>query len=497
MILAAGAAATVIVWHWPQRSQQHTNLDLAKVGLATAGTVALWCLLFSRLPWKIRLITLATGLLAVGALAATLRVRGVDGNLVPIVEWRWKSQTMAPIKPGATTTGVSPPEGAADFPQFLGPARTGVLAGPDLAVDWSAQPPVPLWRRPVGLGWSGFAVAGGVAVTQEQRESEEGVAAYELATGRPLWWHGDPVRFTSTLAGDGPRATPTIAGSRVFTLGSTGIVNCLDLVTGRRIWGKDLIREAGGRQPDWGYAGSPLVMDDLVVVNPGAGEGRGLMACAIDDGSVRWTGGTGSPSYSSPLLAALGESRQILLFGSALTGHDAATGASLWSFPWPGGHPHVAMPVQVSATDWVLSSGYGTGSGRISVTRDAAGTWSAREVWRTNRLKSKFSNPVLHRGHLYGLDDGVLACLDADSGELKWRDGKYGHGQVLLIGARLLVMAEKGDVALVDPHPDALRELTRFPALSGKTWNPPALAGEYLLVRNDAEAACYRLPLAR
>lgn len=258
-----------------------------------------------------------------------------------------------------------------------------------------------------------------------------------------------------------------------------------------------MLREAGGHQPEWGFAASPLVMNDTVVINPGGGEGRSLMACRLDDGSVQWTGGTGNPSYSSPLLATIGDTRQILLFGSALTAHDPATGAPLWSFPWPGGHPHVAMPVQVSPSDWILSSGYGTGSGRITVSRDPAGAWSAREVWRTNRMKSKFSNPVMHRDHLYGLDDGVLACLDTDSGELQWRDGKYGHGQVLLVGNRLLVMAEKGDVVLVDPQPAGWRELTRFPALSGKTWNPPALAGEILVVRNDIEAACYRMPVAR
>jgi outer membrane protein assembly factor BamB len=440
-------------------------------------------------------LTLLTGIVMAGALAGGFRIRGVDGNLVPILEWRWGTRAIP--QPTATTPSpaVEAPPGATDFAQFFGPNRDGVLAGPRLTTDWSAQPPERLWRQPVGAAWSGFAVAGGVAVTQEQRGPEEGVAAYDLATGRPLWWQADQTRYTSTLAGEGPRATPTIAGSRVLTVGATGVFNCLDLTSGQVVWRKDFLGEAGATQPDWGFSGSPLVLDDMVVLNPGGGANRALMACSITDGAVRWTGGTGGPSYSSPLVTTLGGVRQVLLFGGSLTAHDAGTGAVLWSFPWPGGHPHVAMPVRVGEADWILSSGYGTGSARLTVARDETGNWSATEVWRTNRMKSKFSNPVLHRGHLYGLDDGVLACLDVATGELKWRDGKYGHGQVLLVGEHLLVMAEKGDVVLVDPQPDSLRELTRFSALTGKTWNPPALAGAYLVVRNDVEAACYRLPV--
>ena len=495
-MLIAALAAGIAIWFWPQRSQQHTNLDLAKLGLATLGAVGLWLLAFSRLPGRVRVVTLLAGIVLAGALAGGFRIRGVDGNLVPIVEWRWGTRDLPKPSTATPLPAVAAPPGASDFAQFLGPSRDGVLAGPRLAADWSARPPQRLWRQPIGPAWSGFAVAGGVAVTQEQRGEEEGVAAYELATGRPLWWHADRTRYASTLAGEGPRATPTIAGSRVLAVGATGVLNCLDLASGRVRWRKDFIKEANGTLPDWGHSGSPLVFEDLVVANPGGGENRALMACAIADGTVRWTGGTGGPSYSSPLLATLRGVRQILLFGGSLTAHDAATGEVLWSFPWPGGHPHVAMPVRVGDADWILSSGYGTGSARLTVAREGSGKWSATEVWRTNRMKSKFANPVLRLGHLYGLDDGVLACLDAVTGELKWRDGKYGHGQVLLTGDHLLVMAEKGDVVLVDPQPDRLRELIRFAALSGKTWNPPALAGEYLVVRNDMEAACYRLPVA-
>jgi len=492
---AAVAAAVIVVWVVPHRSQQHVNLNLARILLIALGAAALWLLALSRLPWRTRWLVLGLTVLALGALPAVFRIHGVDGNLIPIVEWRWKSPATIP---SAITSPLETPStvvGAADFPQFLGPHRTGALDGPRLAADWTARPPKLQWRQPVGAGWSGFSIAGAIAVTQEQRAEEEVVAAYDLATGRPLWTHADRVRYASVLAGVGPRATPTIVDDHVIALGATGRLNCLERTTGRLLWSINVVEDNGAQIPDWGVSGSPLVIDDLVVVNPGGPENRTLAAYAIADGSRRWTGGTRGATYSSPLAATVDGTPQILLFGGGLTGYDARTGTVLWEFPWPGGHPHVAMPVRLSETDWMLSSGYGTGSGRISLARAPDGTWSASEIWRTNRLKSKFANPVVHRGHAYGLDDGVMACLDAATGKLQWRDGKYGHGQILLVGEHILVMAEKGEVILLDPQPDRLHELTRFSALTGKTWNPPALAGRFLVVRNDQEAACFRLPV--
>ncbi|MFN0125672.1 MAG: PQQ-binding-like beta-propeller repeat protein [Verrucomicrobiales bacterium] len=500
-IVLASAATLAILWIVPHRSQQHFNLDFARVVLGTLGAMAIWLLWLSRLPWRVRWTVVGSLLGALAILATVFRLHGVDGNLVPILEFRWARHTLPPPLSLATPSTASAPigqaPGAADFPQFLGPNRNGILDGPALATDWAGHPPARLWRQAVGAAWSGFAVAGSIAVTQEQRGESEMVVAYDLSTGRLLWSHADSARFASELAGEGPRATPNIAGDRVFTVGATGLLNCLLLETGRVLWSKDVVTENAGRQPDWGLSGSPLVFGDTVVVNPGGDSNRSVVAYAVHDGSVRWAAGTGGASYSSPLATTIEEIQQVLLFGGSLVGHDARLGTVLWTYPWPGGHPHIAMPVQITLSDWILSSGYGTGSGRISIQRDASGQWSANEVWRTNRFKSKFANPVKHRGHLYGLDDGVLACLDAATGDLRWRDGKYGHGQVLLVGDGLLVMAENGEVALIDPQPDGQKELARFRALNGKTWNPPALAGEYLVVRNDKEAACYRLPTRR
>jgi len=495
-IFLASAIACLVVFTIPHPSRQHLNIQLAQVFFFTFGALLIWLIFGSRLRKKIRILLLAGILILIGGIAASFRIHGVTGNLVPILEPRWASHRLqAPIVIAATNKQlVASIPGASDFPQFLGPTRNGILIGPRLQTNWTTHPPSLLWRQPIGTAWSGFVVSGSLAITQEQRGEEELVVAYELLTGKVVWSHNSKTRYFTTLAGEGPRANPSIARGRVFAQGATGILSCLDLATGRLIWEKDILQENQARVPGWGQSSSPLVMDDLVVVSTGARQDRSLVAYRCGDGAPAWSAGSDDETYCSPTLLTLAGIPQIVLFSDSLISHDPATGKELWRFAWPHGHPHVAMPVQVNGTDLIVSSGYGTGSGRVRVQRDSSGVWNAAPVWRTNRLKAKFTNPVLFGHYIFGLDDGILACLDAETGDQRWKDGRYGHGQTLLVRDLLLVTAENGEVLLVDPQPDRLRELCKSPSLSGKTWNPPALAGEYLVVRNDKEAACYRLP---
>ena len=368
---------------------------------------------------------------------------------------------------------------------------------PRLARDWKAQEPQRLWLQPVGAGWSGFAVVGSRAITQEQRGENEAVVCYDLLSGAPLWSHAYAAHFQSALAGEGPRATPTVAGRRVYTLGSTGILNCLDVETGKLLWSKDIMRDNQAKVNEWGTSCSPLIVDDLVVVSAGGRENRSLVAYRAATGDFVWGGGTDGAGYSSPCLVSLAGVAQILIFNAGgVSAHDPATGTNLWKYHWPGGHPHVSMPIVLPEDRLLVSSGYGVGSELLKIQRDSGGQFAATRIWKSNRLKAKFTNLIYRDGYIYGLDDGIMVCLDASSGEQKWKEGRYGHGQEILAGDVLLVTAESGEVLLLDPNPQESRELARFSALKGKTWNPPALAGQYLLVRNDKEAACYRLPLA-
>ena len=501
VILALAVVATVGIRLGPKTSFQQKNIATAQVVIVSLGLGLLWVLFLSRLRWRVRL-TVFGGVVGMIALTAGLfKIHGVTGDLLPILEWRWKQpDAMAmpvgqPASPASRATSLL--QTTNDFPQFLGPQRNATVTGPVLARDWKTQPPQKLWSQPIGAAWSGFAVLGNSAVTQEQRGEEEMVVAYDLPTGKVLWSHADPAHYNTIIAGDGPRATPTIVSNRVYTLGATGLLNCLDLETGARIWSKDIIKDNQAKLNGWGMSGSPLVIDHKVIVNAGGANDRSLVAYDAASGDFVWGGGNAGADYSSPLVATLAGVRQILIFTGRVSAHDVVSGKVLWEYPWPGGHPHIAMPVILPGDRVLITSGYGTGSELLQIKNAADSKWSATRIWKSIRLKAKFTNVVYRDGFIYGLDDGILVCLDAADGSLKWKEGRYGHGQVILSGPLLLVTDEGGDMVLVEPVPEEPRELTRFTALHGKTWNPPALAGEYLVVRNDKEAACYRLPVAK
>jgi outer membrane protein assembly factor BamB len=353
-----------------------------------------------------------------------------------------------------------------------------------------------VWRQVVGPAWSSFAVEGDIAVTQEQRAGDELVVAYDLPTGRPLWSHADKARYETVVAGVGPRATPTIAGGRVYAQGATGILNALELRTGRLLWSHATVGENGASEPTWGKSGSPLVVGGRVVVSVGGTEGRSLVAYDARSGEKAWAGGHDGASYSSPLLVTLAGRPQIVIFNQgSVAGHDPDTGALLWEHPWPSEQPNVAQPLPLGGDRLLFSAGYGVGSKVFAIASDGSTGLHATLEWESPRLKSKFANLVFHDGFVYGLDDGVLTCLDPATGERRFKGGRYGHGQILLVGGLLLVQTEEGEAVLLEPSPDGARELARFPLLDGKMWNPPALVGSRLLVRNDREAALYELPL--
>jgi outer membrane protein assembly factor BamB len=488
-------------------SQQWRNIHSMQTCVVAVVLLLIWALLWSRMRWQVRLLAFGSVIGFIGLMMGMFRIHGVTGDLVPVLKFRWSR----PGLPQGSSAGGRTTETSSSslsiisamltnsYPQFLGPDRNATVPeGPRLARNWSSQPPQKLWRQPVGPAWSGFAIAGNRAITLEQRGDEECVVCYELLTGKVLWTHSDKARYFTTIAGEGPRTTPSLVGDKVVTLGGTGILNCLELASGKVTWSKDIISENQSHVPEWGVAGSPLVLGDRVIVNPGGTQGRSLVAYRLSNGEFAWGGGDDNASYSSPCGATLGGVPQILIFDNhAIFGHDAASGRVLWQHPWDSKQPHVAVPVALDGDRVLASSGYGVGSELLQVTRDPTGTFTVNRLWKTNRLKAKFNNLVTRNGYVYGLDDGILACLDLATGELKWKDGRYGHGQFILVRDLLFIIAENGELALLDPVPTERRELTKFQALNGKTWNPPALVGEFLLVRNDQEAACYRLPLAR
>lgn len=441
------------------------------------------------LRWPVRLRMLALWVTISVAGMAAIRVEGMTGDTRMVFAWRFGGDAMAaPAQPtdAAVTLDVTPTPD--DFPQFLGPNRNGVV--PEAKIGKLVE----RWRREVGTGWGSFAIVGGYAFTQEQRGESECVTCYRVADGVPQWTHADATRFAG-LGGVGPGATPSVAGGRVYSVGATGLLNCLDAATGKPHWHVDLLRECNAKNLEHGACASPLVDGDRVIVCSTRRGGPSLLAFQAETGQLLWQAGDHTAGYSSPALAEIGGVPQIVLFDSnGVTGHARDKGSELWHFEWnPVSGVNASQPlVGVTGPDRVLiSTGYGKGATLLRIVK-GDGRWSAEAVCEGSKhLKTKFTTAVPHGAYVYGLDEGILTCFDPATKKQRWKDGRYGHGQILLAGDTLIVQAENGEVVLVAPSPEGLREVSRTPALTEKTWNNPALAGRFLLVRNDREAVCF------
>jgi outer membrane protein assembly factor BamB len=380
-----------------------------------------------------------------------------------------------------------------EWPGFRGPERNAVVRDVRIETDWSASPPMEMWRRAVGPGWSSFAVAGDLLYTQEQRGEEEIVACYRVATGEPVWAHRDRVRFWESNGGAGPRATPTLHNGRVYAFGATGILNALDARTGARLWSRNVSTDLNRRVPDWGFASSPLVFDDLVIV---AAAGT-LAAYDLATGDLRWQGPRYGASYSSPHRATLDGVDQIVLQGGpGVISVAPQDGRVLWEHKWEPGtivQPALTPDGDILVNAMVATGGVGTR--RLHVTQSSNG-WNVEERWTSNGLKPYFNDFVIHEGHAYGFDNNILAAIDLTDGTRKWKAGRFGHGQLLLLADQdlLLLISEDGELALVAASPEKFTEVARFEALNAKTWNHPVIVGDVLLVRNGEEMAAFRLP---
>jgi outer membrane protein assembly factor BamB len=444
-----------------------------------------------------RAAMVATILLACG-LWTLFRTSGISGDFQSDFAWRW-AQTheerflaQATDEPVGQQPAAEVTKTAADWPGFRGPDRNSIIRGVRIETDWSSFPPVELWRRMVGPGWSSFSVHGNLFYTQEQHGDNEVVSCYNLTNGVPLWKHSDATRFWESNGGAGPRGTPTLIDGRVYTLGATGILNVLNAADGAVVWSRNAASDTDTKVPTWGFSSSPLVVDDVVIVAT-AGS---LIAYDISTGEPYWFNTTSGDCYSSPHLINIDGVAQILLQNDAgISSVKPADGTLLWEHAWLG-HP-IVQPVLIADGDILISVDEKNGVRRIKVTNGPDG-WNVVERWTSARIKPYFNDSVFHKSHVYGFYGRSLSCIDVEHGERKWKGGRYGRGQLVLLADQdlLLVISEKGNLALVEAISDKFTELANFPAIKGKTWNHPVLVGDVLLVRNAREMAAFRLSLA-
>jgi outer membrane protein assembly factor BamB len=527
-------SAVAAWWAWQRSQANYQTLFDVLVIVIGALIVSFWFASASGVRRRVGWTVASVGWLA-AALAWLVFTPVYNGDM-GIVGWRLRFGTTADERLSDVQAHSRIDDWQAtphDFPKFLGNGNWPEVSGVRLETDWQSRPPQLAWRHDIGAGWSAFAVVGNYAFTQEQRGEQEMVTCYRLADGAPVWSHADAARFDPAGSGGlgdlGPRATPTVVGERVFTQGATGLVNCLDARTGEVLWSHDTIEETGAALVVWGKSGSPLVIDDLVLISIGAppdaasepvnGEpasagarpsdayDSSLIAYDIATGKIRWSAGNRQASYASPIVATLAGERQIVCVNEHhLTAHRVIDGKVLWEYAWPGERDSTAtasQPVPVGNDRLFVSKGYGVGASLVQVGRSADGVWEARPLWDPPVrpvMKTKFNNVVIRDGFIYGLDDVLMECIEMETGRIAWkarRRPSFGHGQLLLIGDVILVLSESGELVLVEASPERFRELAHIQALNPDdvTWNTPAFAPPFLLIRNANEAACYRLPV--
>jgi outer membrane protein assembly factor BamB len=449
--------------------------------------------------------------IAVGAVLLTLfRLDRVDSEIVPKFVWRWNTMAALPESKGQPTVAedafFAPRD--TDYPNVLGKNANSTWPMNNVETDWKKHPPKIAWKQPIGKGWSGFAVQGNAAYTMEQRDKEEWVSCYDADSGQLLWHYAIPGLHFHLLGGTGPRATPAIFEGRVYAQSAVSDLVCLDMRTGELIWSFDMLKATKSTQADfeasvaWGRSASPVIVEGKVIAALGGAANakpQSLIALDAKTGEEVWRAGGGQISYSTPVVARLLGQPQILYISeSTVTAHAITDGSELWSVNWPGhsnSDANVSQPIAIDDRHVLLSKGYGGGAELLKISKSDS-AWSAEAVWKAEGvLRTKFTSCVIRDGHAYGLNDGILECVNLETGKRTWKKGRYRHGQVLLVGDTLVITAENGLVVLVATDSKELRELASLQVIGDVTWNTAALSGNRLLIRNSDEAACVILPL--
>ena len=390
------------------------------------------------------------------------------------------------------------PKAAAEWPQFLGPQRNGISTETGLLTAWPEGGPKIVWRAAGGTGMSGVIVSGGRAITLLHHEGQQCVAAWDAATGKPAWSTPVAPEYRNGM-GNGPRATPAIAGKTVLAFTGEGVLVALDLNTGKAKWSKNVVEELKGEVAEYGMASSPLVVGEQVVITAGAPEAA-IAAYNIGSGKLAWKAGTGAASYSSPTLLKVGGSSQIVATtGTTVLGLAPETGTVLWDYPFETNYNcNIATPLSVKGQVFI-SAGENHGSVLLNL-KSEADKFDVTEVWSSLGTKSVFRNEwqtsILHDGYLYGFDNvGAagpvthLTCINAQSGTRAWQQLRFGKGNLIAADGKLFMTTMNGELVIAKLSPKAYEELGRAEIL-GSTRQAPALSNGRLYLRDDKEIVC-------
>lgn len=388
---------------------------------------------------------------------------------------------------------------AGDWGQFLGPNRNGVSTETGLINAWPAAGPKIVWRTPLGVSMSGVAVAEGAAFTMFQDETSQYVVCLNAADGKERWRTSVAPKYENAM-GHGPRATPTVAEGYVFAFTGEGILVALKVADGKQRWTVNVPKSLSGKPNEYGVSCSPLVTSDRVIVHSGT-KAAAVAAFGIADGKLAWKVGSGNAGYASPVLMSLnGEPQIVSLTGSSVLGMEPKSGKELWSFPFPTEFDcNTASPVRLDEQHLLLSAGENHGSMVLAVKVDKNGA-KAEEIWsslgKDSQLRAEWQTPVIHDGHLYGLDNqgGAgpitnLVCLRLKDHKTVWQKNRFGKSNLILADGKLFLTTMTGEVVIVEASPQEFHELSRATIME-TTRQAPALADGHLFVRDDNEVLC-------
>ncbi len=382
-------------------------------------------------------------------------------------------------------------ESAHNWAQWRGPNRTGKSEETGLRFTWGESGPREVWRKPVGVGFSGISVRGNRVFTMFADERVEYVLCLEAATGKEVWRTPTGGRFRESR-GDGPRSMPTVDGRNLYVVSAEGTLFALSAATGGIAWSRNFVEEFGSELPTWGYACSPLVVRDRLYAEVGGDDNRSVACFDTDTGETIWSNHTDGLSYSSPIAVTThGQPQIVFITEEHVIGTSPEDGRIIWSFAWPKGI-NIATPLFVPDDRIFVSAAYDKGAVMIRLREDGANV-AAEEAWASRGMENHFNSSILHEGHLYGFDNSILKCIDVDSGEERWKTRAYAKGSLIFADGHLIVLGEEGFLATVVATPESYQEVARDQVLEGRCWTPPTLANGRVYVRNFDEIVCIDL----
>lgn len=368
---------------------------------------------------------------------------------------------------------------AADWSQWRGPTRDGISTETGWTHQWGAEGPKVLWKTSVGIGCSSFTTAGDRVYTIGNKDDTDTVWCFEANSGKVLWKFSYPQPLDPNMFEGGPGCSPAIDGKRVYTVARHGLLNCLE--DGRLIWSKHLVKDLGGKQPTWGYAVSPLVLGDMLLLEPG---GKGASAVALNKltGAIVWKTGDDPASYSSPIVVTPGANPSVAFFNAfGLVVRTANDGKELWRFPWKTSYDvNAATPLPVGDAVFI-SSGYNHGAALVRPAGD-----KATAVWESKVMRNQMNSSVLWEGHVYGFDESTLKCVDVQTGVEKWKKQGLGKGSLKLADGKLVILGEKGQLIVARPNPAQYESVAEAQILGkDRCWVVPTLSHGRLFAKNN------------